>query len=88
MKIFYENFQKTKIIEEDKIIDFVTIKEKILILLIQTDSNFMKNYSSYIYDFLLFSIEPVKNKTSHLSFFGDFVEELWGGFEINVTLKQ
>ena len=44
---------------------------------------------SYVYNFMLFSVETTKKENNFpLSYFGDFVQELFSNFNINVSLKS
>ncbi|KAK8892897.1 hypothetical protein M9Y10_030148 [Tritrichomonas musculus] len=63
---------------------FISVKENILIYMI----NNKKVDYSYVYNFMLFSVETTKKENNFpLSYFGDFVEELFCNFDINVTLR-
>ncbi|KAK8897194.1 hypothetical protein M9Y10_015130 [Tritrichomonas musculus] len=70
-------------------VNFTSLKEIILIYLIKNISD-SKKYYSYVYNFMLFSIQTVKDesKSSHLSYLGNFVSELFRNYDINVSLKD
>ena len=73
--------------EQNVSIDFTEVKEKILIYLISNDPNFMKNYSSYIYNFILFAVKNLR-KTSNQSGFGGFIAELSNELDCDVSLRK